>query len=444
MNRLSLMLCVVLLTPCWAGAQPELIAKLADIVPPIIDGQVKDEPVWEIAGLHTRLTGCQEGKPAQTTQIAVVFNDDFLYVAFVCTESDPARLVAPWQARDAEMVGQDAVEVALWPTPEAQEPYRFLINARGCLTDSLGADRAFNARATAAAATWEGGWSAELRVPWADLRPDFTATSQWRANFFRQAPGAGEQSCWAPVGDQQPGWGTLRGLNLNWPAAIATSLWTRLALIQRETALLRAAVAPYAQLSYAGGLQGAALRYDRQTTRALTLLANSQPGNPAQREALKLITHLERDQQRSRLLASRLKLAAAAGDKDYAVCRLIPGTAGQPAQLEVVSSLALTLAPGETTSLDLLVVPLRSGTLRQLQVTADATGGGPPTRCTPLPATTSGASLSAVDLPRTGLQHYKLILQAEEGQQPGRHEGLVTVSAEGVSPQRLPLVIHIK
>lgn len=147
--------------------------------PPRIDG-VLEEAVWGAAPVFSAFEQSYPqplAPPSERTEVRLVYDDQNLYVAVTCFDSEPSAIIARLGRRDGIPVS-DVVRVMIDSLGDQRTGYMFSLNAGGTLEDArLTGDTEV---VTDWDAVWEGaaaldarGWVAEFRLPLHLLRfPD--------------------------------------------------------------------------------------------------------------------------------------------------------------------------------------------------------------------------------------------------------------------------------
>src|SRR5687767_14476533 len=144
--------------------------------PPTIDGRLSDE-VWAQAAVADHFTqrDPDEGQAAtERTEIRVLYDDDALYVGARLYDTEPARISRRVTARD-EDPDADCVTIFLDPRHDHRTGVTFTVTAAGSQHDTVLSndtfqDASWNAVWTSAVSYDGQGWSAELRIPFSQLR----------------------------------------------------------------------------------------------------------------------------------------------------------------------------------------------------------------------------------------------------------------------------------
>jgi hypothetical protein len=206
-SRLGVVGCAAFLGASGVHAQQSAPSSLVALE---IDGGVRndgvlDEEAWERAQKVSNFTQREldVGEPAtERTQVAVLFDDDALYVGFWGFDSDANGIRATQMARDFSWTSDDNFEVILDPFDDNRTGYLFVTNANGARADALIA-----ANGSSTNRDWDGvwdvrsrrtdeGWFAELRIPFSTLRFPTEVGRGWGINFERNIRRKREQLLW--------------------------------------------------------------------------------------------------------------------------------------------------------------------------------------------------------------------------------------------------------
>jgi len=183
----------------------ELKAYRINPTPPVIDGNL-DDPVWKSDTLDLARDFIQrepdEGKPAtESTVVAVAYDDDALYFAFWCYDSEPDKIARQLVRRD-RWGESDMVSVRLDPYHDHQTGYRFELSASGVQRDSRlynddWSDYSWDAVWESGVKTQPWGWSAEIKIPYHCLRFPEKEEHTWGMNVTRYISRRNESPWWA-------------------------------------------------------------------------------------------------------------------------------------------------------------------------------------------------------------------------------------------------------
>ena len=106
--------------------------------PITVDG-VLDEEIWRTAPPADGFVQSDplEGEPAtETTEVRVAFDDDYLYIAALCHDGDPAHIVVNDIRKDFAGAEQDIFEVLLDTFEDRRNGFVFSTNAAGARADT--------------------------------------------------------------------------------------------------------------------------------------------------------------------------------------------------------------------------------------------------------------------------------------------------------------------
>mgnify|MGYP000846932697 CR=1 FL=1 len=168
--------------PTWSQQSPSQVSRSViqatrTAIPPEIDGQV-DEVVWSQAVVFDKFIQFKpdEGKPAsERTEARVLYDNDALYIAVVCYDHKPDRILRRLSRRD-RVVESDGVGIAIDSYADRKTSFLFVVNAAGVKSDGLfqndggEPDMNWDALWEGVAATRPDGWSVEFRIPYQALR----------------------------------------------------------------------------------------------------------------------------------------------------------------------------------------------------------------------------------------------------------------------------------
>ncbi len=164
-----------------------------------IDGALGDA-AWQRPPAVTRFLQADpdEGAaPSESTWVWVAYDDEAVYVAARCWDSQPDSILATLVRRDVEVTA-DRFYVALDPFHDRRSGYYFGINAAGVLYDGT----IYNDNTTDAAwdGVWEGrarrdaqGWTLEMKIPFSQMRFRRGSEQVWGIDFRRDIARNAEQ-----------------------------------------------------------------------------------------------------------------------------------------------------------------------------------------------------------------------------------------------------------
>lgn len=210
---------------------PELRASRVNSPSPVIDGDL-DDSAWNRTEMeyahHFTQREPDEGEAAtESTRVAVVYDDEAVYIGFWCYDSEPDKITRQLVRRD-RFSEADYVRVNLDPYHDHQTGYCFWVNAANVQQDA----RLFNENWMEFA--WDGvwgsavqkqpwGWSAEIKIPYHCIRFAGNGEQTWGIDFTRGINRKTEDIRWAFVPSSEGGFvsnfGHLTGLSGIEPAS---------------------------------------------------------------------------------------------------------------------------------------------------------------------------------------------------------------------------------
>lgn len=199
----------ILTIPALAHEPPpvipdELLRKVTHTVaPPVIDG-VLDDAAWEKAEPITNFTQvipAEGAPPSEVTEMRLLYDSSYLYIAFRCFDSQPDQIVAAQMQRDISLNTDDHLTIIIDPFDRARSGYEFQVSAAGGLRDGLvetDAPSNYDWRGlwTGQVHRDEYGWTAEIAIPFNTISFDRNA-AKWGFNVQRYIPRTNETIRWA-------------------------------------------------------------------------------------------------------------------------------------------------------------------------------------------------------------------------------------------------------
>ncbi|MXX36562.1 MAG: carbohydrate binding family 9 domain-containing protein [Gemmatimonadetes bacterium] len=188
----SAVVLALLAAPSQAGETPVVQATRTS-TPPNIDGRL-DDSVWHqaptIADFFQR-EPIEGAPPTEQTEVRILFDDDHLYFALRCFDSEADRLVANQMRRDAELDENDNIQIILDPYNDRRGGFYFSTNPLGARQDLLLTDEG-RTRNQAWDSVWQSrtridslGWSAEVAIPFDQVRYPDSDQAVWGINIGR-------------------------------------------------------------------------------------------------------------------------------------------------------------------------------------------------------------------------------------------------------------------
>ena len=222
-TRIQWLVILIFQTLCFAYNPDYVITADAAIIEPIIDGHIINDPAWQsLPEVNTFIQKSPDEGEAVTekTVVKVMYSTDVLYIAAVCYDDSPEKIVIVDTRRDAPLNNTDSFMFILDTFQDQQNGYVFGTNAGGIEYDaqvskggegmsistrrqSVGTGDAYNINWDA---VWkvqtnigDYGWSAEFAIPFKTLRYAKENEQEWGINFQRVIAHKQEQVFWAPI-----------------------------------------------------------------------------------------------------------------------------------------------------------------------------------------------------------------------------------------------------
>ena len=173
--------------------------------PITIDG-VLDEPAWSRAEVGRDFTqqDPDDGAPAtEASDFRILYDNDALYFGATFQDSNPRGPIVDDLKRDFEGRNGDIIALSL-DTFGDTTAYNFNLNAAGALRDTQSHEdgRQFNGNWDvvweARTSRFEGGWIAEVRIPFKSMRFPRSEEQNWTMNAFRLIRRKNEYTYWSP------------------------------------------------------------------------------------------------------------------------------------------------------------------------------------------------------------------------------------------------------
>lgn len=191
--------------------------------PPAIDGSLTDK-AWEPGEWESGFIQYEpyEGqKPFQETAFKILYDDKNLYAAIRAFDTEPKKIEQRLNRRDD--VGGDSLCIQIDSLCDRRTAFSFAISAAGVKRDELitengdNSDEDWNPIWYAKTRIDDKGWSAEIKIPFDQLRFGKNDTHTWGLQVKRSIFRKDEASSWQLIPVHAPGYvhlfGDLRGIN---------------------------------------------------------------------------------------------------------------------------------------------------------------------------------------------------------------------------------------
>ena len=187
-----------------------------------VDGRLTEED-WVAAPAATGFTQFEpdrRGEPSDETVFKVLYDDDALYVGVACLRGNGQPVTSCLSRRD-HITSSDLIRVYVSPYHDMVTGYHFRINPDGVMEDyynygDLYHDVSWDGVWQADTHVDDGGWYAEMRIPFSILRYRASESMTWGFNIFQHIMSNGQRTAWSNWDRDQQGFmsrsGTITGI----------------------------------------------------------------------------------------------------------------------------------------------------------------------------------------------------------------------------------------
>lgn len=176
---------------------------------PAIDGNLAD-PIWQGAN-KLELYNSSAGKLVNKTEAFVAYDDQNLYLAFKCYESQMDKMAKTWnhvEERDNGIWEDDCVELFIDPlATKTDSVYQFIINSSSVIFDSKHGEVNWDSDIEVSTKYYDNYWTIELSIPLLNFGYVPEGGEMWRMNFGRDEKPSKERSGLSATGRvDETGW----------------------------------------------------------------------------------------------------------------------------------------------------------------------------------------------------------------------------------------------
>ena len=186
-----------------------------------LDGRL-DEGAWTTAQPITDFVQKEpvEGaKPTDHLEVRFLYDDAALYVATRVINADPTRIIQSPVSRRDQIGDAEHIWISLDAYQDRRTAYSFGVTASGVRGDwyhpsdnETAIDVSFDPVWEAAAHKTADGWTAEMRIPFSQLRFNEGDVQRWGLNIDHWIPSRNEDVFWIPVPRNATGWSSRMGV----------------------------------------------------------------------------------------------------------------------------------------------------------------------------------------------------------------------------------------
>ncbi|MGH1365934.1 MAG: DUF5916 domain-containing protein [Calditrichia bacterium] len=189
-----------------------------------LDGKL-NESIWQnesFASAFVQTRPLEGTASSQKTVVRFAYDDDALYIGATMFIPNPESIISPRGRRD-DISNAERIIIVLDTYGDRRTAYSFGISATGTRVDYYHPeDSEFN-RDYSFDPVWQGEtvisetyWTAELKIPFSQLRFKSTDKQTWGLNINRWVPAINEDSYWVQIPQNEGGWssrfGSLQGI----------------------------------------------------------------------------------------------------------------------------------------------------------------------------------------------------------------------------------------
>ncbi len=210
------------------GSPRRVVHAMRVAAAPRIDGRLNDA-VWRQA---QAAEGFVQRDPkywmpvTERTVVKIIYDNEKIYFGFECYDKNPGLIVTNNMRRDSQLSGDDNIQLLLDPFNDKQNGVFFIINALGARADMLLSNEGRTTNEDwdciweARCVRHEMGWTAEIAIPFDQLRFNPSDEMEWGINMGRYIGHKNEETAFI-VGRHTPSprrryqmtdMGVLRGL----------------------------------------------------------------------------------------------------------------------------------------------------------------------------------------------------------------------------------------
>ncbi len=184
-----------------------------------IDGHL-DDAAWATARWRSDFREkepVEGGEPSGRTEVAFLYDEHALYVAARMWSADPTGIPTAVTRRD-QFTNAEHLVIALDTYHDRRTAYSFVISSGGVRSDYYHPadgederdytwDPVWQARTTVDSA----GWTAEVRIPFSQLRFTAAGSQTWGVQINRWMPNVNEDVYWIVIPKSETGWSSRFG-----------------------------------------------------------------------------------------------------------------------------------------------------------------------------------------------------------------------------------------
>ncbi len=194
--------------PAQAPASKLAHATRISVAPPHIDGSL-DDAVWSRAQVITDFVQkipVEGATPSARTEVRILYDNDALYIGARLFRDDPTAIRTSVTRRDGES-DAEVFTVSLDTYSDKQTAYSFALSSGGVRGDfyhsqdseDSGREAQFDPVWAGSARVDDHGWTAEMRIPFSQLRFNAAAEQSWGLQLTRNIADRTERLQWVLI-----------------------------------------------------------------------------------------------------------------------------------------------------------------------------------------------------------------------------------------------------
>lgn len=194
--------------------------------PPRVDGRLDDAAWTGVTAIEDfeQQRPIEGATPSERTRVFVRYDDDAIYIGARMYRADPGQILRSVSRRDGS-ANAEHLQITFDTHRDRRTGYAFVISAAGVRGDfHHSADDEHRGRESQYDPVWEGsavidslGWTAEMRIPFSQLRFPTADTQEWGFQLDRWMPDKNEDLQWIMIPTKETGYisrfGTLTGIS---------------------------------------------------------------------------------------------------------------------------------------------------------------------------------------------------------------------------------------
>jgi hypothetical protein len=207
--------------PASAAERPRPVATAVPRSGPVtLDGRL-DEPAWQAAppaGGFIQQRPNEGAPPTDSTEVRFLYDDEAIYIGARMFNARGASGVTSRLTRHDDIPASDILRIDFDTYHNKLHWVEFDVNPAGWRGDATDVDRSWDPVWQAEARVDSAGWTAEIRIPFSQLRFSRDSVQRWGLNLTRIEHRSQERDLWSFRRQNQPAspafFGELQGMRI--------------------------------------------------------------------------------------------------------------------------------------------------------------------------------------------------------------------------------------